>query len=168
MVAVNERYKNKKLMKLINRYRLIIVIVLPVLVLLAIRTCASGIFKYDAKKWAEPSFNSSNILGISEMEKLPGKKLIIYLDNNFEKLCKNSTVEIQILPDSVLCRKYIHLIRDHKGPVVINSSDPSLSARIWMVISQTGCRNLYILTRTNDSEVFKSEFRPDSAVRPEL
>jgi hypothetical protein len=155
-------------MNLINRYRIPIAIVLPLLILLAIKTCSSGSFKYDAKRWAEPSFNSSNILGITEMEKLSGAKLIVNLDNNSEKIGNNSSEEIHIIPDSVLSRKYIHKIRDHKGPVVISSSDPALSARIWMVISQTGCRNLYILTSSNDNEVFKNEFRPDTAVRPEL
>jgi hypothetical protein len=158
----------QKLMNLLNRYRLIIAIVLPLLILLAIRTCSSGIFKYDAKKWAEPSFNSSNIVEISEIDKLPGEKLIVYLDINHESIGVNGEEEIQIVPDSILSRKYLHKMKDHNGPVMISSSDPALAARIWMVISQTGLRNIYILAGSNDNEVFKNEFRPDTAVRPEL
>jgi hypothetical protein len=155
-------------MNIIKKFRLLIAIVLPLLILLVIRTCSTGIFKYDAKKWAAPSFTSSNIVGISEMDKLPGEKLIIYLDNNFEKTDRNAAAGIKILPDSILSSKYLHLIRDHKGPVLISSSDPALSARIWMVISQTGFRNLYILSGTNDNELLNNEFRPDTAVIPEL
>ena len=79
-----------------------------------------------------------------------------------------SFAEVHIPPDSVLNRKYLTIIKDHKGAVLISSSDAALSARIWMVISQTGCRNLYILTGSNDNEVFKNEFRPDTLARPEL
>ena len=155
-------------MNLIKKFRLIIAIVLPLLILLSIRTCSTGIFKYDAKKWAEPSFSSSNIVGISEIGKLPGEKLIIYLDKNIDKIIEKHTEEVNIRPDSIMSRKYLHKIKDHKGPVLIASSDPALSARIWMIVSQTGCRNLYIMSDSNHNEVFKNQFRPDTALRPEL
>ena len=157
-----------RLMNLIKRYRLIIAIVLPLLILLTIKTCRTGSFKYDAKKWAEPSFDHSNIIEAAEIGKLSGQKLIIFLDNSSEKLDEKSAVAVHIPPDSVLSRIYLRRIKDHKGPVLISSSDPALSARIWMVISQTGFRSLYILTSSNDNEVFKSEFRTDTLVRPEL
>ena len=155
-------------MNLISRYRIILAIVIPLLILLAIRTCITGSFKYDAKKWAESSFSNSNVISIPEIGRLSGEKLIVYLDKSFTKTDERATAEIHITPDSILCRKYLNKIRDHKGPVLICSSDPALSARIWMVISQTGCRDLYILTSRNDNEVFKNEFRPDTLVRPEL
>jgi hypothetical protein len=154
-------------MNLIKRYKILIAIVLPVLILLTIRTCTTGTFKYDAKKWAGPSFDNSNAISPTEMEKLSGEKLIVCLDNNYSGTTERHTDEVHIPPDSVLSKKYFDKIRDHKGPVLISSSDPALSARIWMVISQTGCRNLYILTSSSDNEVFKNVFRPDSMVRPE-
>jgi hypothetical protein len=155
-------------MNLLKRYRLIISIVLPILILLTIKTCSTGSFKYDAKKWAEPSFDHSNIILAAEIGKLSGQKLIVCLDNSMDKIAEKSAVTVHIPPDSVLCRIYLRRIKDHKGPVLISSSDPALSARIWMVISQTGFRDLYILMDTNDNEVFKSEFRMDTLVRPEL
>ena len=63
-------------MNLINRYRIIIAFVLPVLILLSIRTCRNGSFKYDAKKWAEPSFDNSNVISVTGIGKLAGEKLI--------------------------------------------------------------------------------------------
>ena len=155
-------------MDLIKKYRLIIAIVLPLLILLTIKICGTGSFKYDAKKWAEPSFDHSNIIQVAEIGKLAGQKLVICLDNTEEKLDDKSAVTVHIPPDSVLSRIYLRRIKDHKGPVLISSSDPALSARIWMVMSQTGFRGLYILTNSNDNEVFKSKFRTDTIVRPEL
>jgi len=155
-------------MNLIKRYRIIIFVTLPLLILLAARVYTPGSFKYDSKKWAQPSFGGANIIAANELERLPGQKLIIYLDKSFAGLKEKSVEEIKISADSVLDRKFLHKIRQHNGPVLFASADLSLSARIWMVISQTGCKNLFILSGSNDNEAFKSEFRPDTMARPEL
>jgi hypothetical protein len=54
------------------------------------------------------------------------------------------------------------LIGKHNGPVLLYSADPGLSARIWMLLSQMGRRNIYILTDSTDNEILKYKFRPDS------
>ena len=80
------RIKKNRLMNLINRYRIIIAFVLPLLILLSIRTCRSGSFKYDAKKWAESSFDNSNIISVPEVGKLSGEKLIVCLDDSYNTI----------------------------------------------------------------------------------
>jgi hypothetical protein len=156
------------MMKLLRKYRIVFFITLPLLILLTARTYSPGSFKYDARKWAEPSFNGKNIVRKADMLNLPGNKLIVNLDRISTGLNGKSVDEISIQSDSVLIRKYLEKIKDHKGAVIISSSDPSLSARIWMLISQTGCKNLYILADSIDNEAFKSEFRSDTIVKPEL
>jgi hypothetical protein len=155
-------------MNLIYKYRIIIAIVLPVMVLIALKTCSTGNFKNDAKKWSEPSFNHSNIICDTEIKKLSGGKLIINLDKECNTMHDRTIEAVSIPPDSILSKKNLNTIRNHKGPVLLSSSDPALSARIWMVISQTGCRNIYILTIRNDNETFKNKFPPDTLARPEL
>jgi hypothetical protein len=157
---------NKK-MNLIKRYKIVFAFVLPVLILMALRTFSRESFKYDAKKWAEPSFDLSNVINAEGLAALEGEKLILYLDKNRPEI-GSSISGIHISPDSLLNSNYLKKIRNHKGPVLLYSADPALSARLWMVISQTGCRNLYILASGNNNEVFKSEFRPDTMVVPEL
>jgi hypothetical protein len=154
-------------MNFLKRYKIIIAIVVPLLFLLALRTFSIESFKYDAKKWAEPSFDLSNVIIADKIATLDGEKLIIYLDRNSPEI-GSSFSGIHVPPDSVLNGTYIKRIRDHKGPVLLFSSDPALSARLWMIISQTGCRNLYILAAENNNEIFKNEFRPDTMARPEL
>ena len=165
---MNEQDLKKQMMKLIYRYKIIIAFLVPLLILLSIRSCRSGSFKYDAGKWAEPSFDNSNVIHLAEIGKLAGERLIVCLDDSYTIIGDMSSTRVHISPDSVLTRKNLTLIRDHKGPVLISSADPALSARIWMVISQTGCSDLFILSDSNDNEVFKHEFRPYTMVRPEL
>jgi len=39
-----------------------------------------------------------------------------------------------------------------KGPVILYSNDISVSARVWMVLSQTGIKNIYILDTSVGNE----------------
>jgi hypothetical protein len=155
-------------MRFISRFGLAIAVALPLIILLTIRTCSTRTFKYDARKWASPSFDNSNVINEMSMGSLKGDKLIVDLDSSSDRIVDNSPSAIHISPDSILLKKHLNKIRDHKGPVLLFSSDPALSARLWMILSETGCNNLYILASSDSEEIFKSKFRPDTLVRPEL
>jgi hypothetical protein len=155
-------------MKILKKYQIVITIVLPFLILIIIKTFNATSFKYDAKKWSVPSFNGSNIVSTSETGSLPGNRLIINLDNGNNEEFDKSAPMVEIQPSAILERKNINLMRDHKGTLLLYSGDPALSARIWMVISQTGIRNIYIMTSDKDNEIFKYKFRPDTLTRPEF
>jgi hypothetical protein len=155
-------------MKILKKYIIVIAISLPVLILITIKTFNTSGFKYDAKRWSVPSFDGSNLVSSSDTDSLQGDKLIVILDSTGNKEPDKSLLRVMIPPDAILQRKNLKLIREHKGPVLLCSADPSLSARIWMIISQTGLRNIYVLTTDKDNERFKSNFRPDTLTRPEF
>lgn len=156
-------------MELIKKYRLVIAVVLPILILVLLRSLGVNHFKNNVKKWAEPSVKQSNTIDIKQSDALSGKKLIINLDNDVIGIREIFTDAQNIPADSVLTKKYFKIIRKHDGPVLLFSSQPSISARIWMILSQMGFKNTYILTNNKDNEVFKYKFRPDTlSLRPEL
>ena len=156
-------------MDLINKYRLVIAVVLPILILVLLRSLGVNHFKNNVKRWAEPSVKQSNTIDIKQSDALSGKKLIINLDNDVIGIREISADAQNIPADSVLTKKYFKIIRKHDGPVLLFSSQPSVSARIWMILSQMGFNNTYILTNNKDNEVFKYKFRPDTlSLRPEL
>jgi hypothetical protein len=149
-------------MVLIKKFRLVIAVVLPLLILVLIRSFMVSHFKNDAKKWAEPSVKQSNRITIEQAGSLKGKSLTINLDKDVSRLME-LTGDVQNIPaESVLMKDYVSMILKHDGPVMLFSSDPGLSARIWMILSQMGCRNIYILANSSDNEVFKYKFRPDT------
>jgi hypothetical protein len=151
-----------------RKYKVVIAVVLPVLILVFLRSVGTNHFKADAKNLAEPSLNRSNIISMDMIGTLPGKKLIINLGEKANSLNEKSCAEVKINPDSVLSSKSISLISRYDGPVLLSSSEPSVSARVWMVLSQMGYTNIYILTADSDYEVIKNKFRPDTLVRPEF
>jgi hypothetical protein len=158
--------EHKRHMNIIMKYKIAVVIVLPVLILTAVRTFSITGFKYDAEKWSAPSFGNSNIVSIAGLHSLPGNRLMVNLDRGSETRYDDQSSEVNVKPDEVLNGKFLRLLRYHKGPVILVSSDPTLSARVWMVISQTGCRNIFILMKDADNESFKSKFRPDTLISP--
>lgn len=152
----------------LHKYKTVIAISAIIIILVFVRTLSTRHFKIDAKRFAEPSFNHSVIIAEEQISTLAGNILFVYL-NKDEKLIKELPQRAMKLPaDSVLNRKYLKKIFKHKGPVLLMSSDPVVSARIWMILSQMGCSNIFILSGNTDIEIFKYKFRPDTLIRPEM
>jgi hypothetical protein len=148
-------------MSFIKKYRAVIAVVLPIVILVAIRSAGLNHFKNDAKKWAAPSFSHANILTPQQISKLSGTLLTINLDKSTQ-IGKTGNEIQNIPPDSVLRKMNLKMILKHDGPVLLVSSEPGLSARMWMILSQMGSGEIYILDQNTDNEVLKYKFRPDS------
>ena len=149
-------------MELLKKFKVVIVVVLIVLILVVIRSTSVFHFRNDAKKWAETSFRQANTINPEQTKLLKDKTLVINLDKN-TKLSFEIAADIKNIPaDSILSRKNIKSIINHDGQVLLYSSEKGLSARVWMILSQLGCKNLFILTSESDNEVFKYKFRPDT------
>lgn len=155
-------------MDLINKNRIVIAVVLPILILVLIRSLNANHFKSDAKRWAEPSVERSNIVIEDQTGSLTGESLIINLGEGNYEINKPSVKSLNITADSILSKNNLVTLRNHNGPVLLYSAEPDVSARLWMVLSQMGYKNIYILTHYVDNEVLKYKFRPDTMVRPEL
>lgn len=150
-----------------RKYIPVIAIVFPVVIAVVIRSTGTGHFRYDAARWAEASVTGTNIITPGKLQELGGSVMVINLDKDGLNRPVHPQ-QIAVSADSVLSKNILRMIGKNKGPVVIYSDDPALSARIWMLISQTGIRELYILTTDNLNEILKEKFRTDTIISPEL
>jgi len=157
-------------MKILKQYRIAIVILIPVLILVIIRSTSTSHFKPDAKKLAEPSVMRSNLISKEEMSSISGEIVLIKVgDIKAEGIVTGSNTEVlNITPEAVLEKPIIKKLSGFNGIIVLVSPDESVSARMWMFLSQMGIKNLYILTNDKENESFKNKFRPDTLTRPEL
>lgn len=155
-------------MNFLKKYKIILLIVIPVVMLVLIRTCSSNHFKTDARKQAEPSFSGSNIITPDKLSQLEGEKLLILLGKETKSIAAQTDKTITISPDSILVKENINILKNHNGPVLLRASDDAVSVRIWMLLSQMGIRDLFIVSEESEPEVLKYEFRPDTVARPEL
>lgn len=155
-------------MEFVKSNKVVIAIVLIIVVLVLIRVSGVNKFKNDAKRWAEPSIKQLNTISLAQAETLKGRNLIINLDKDVGRI-REITGDVQnISADSILSKRHVNSIMKHNGQVLLFSSDPGLTARIWMILSQMGCRNIYILTTNPDNEILKYKFRPDSLTGTKL
>jgi hypothetical protein len=149
-------------MELLKSYKVVITVVLIVVVLVLIRATGLNHFKNNARKWAEPSLTHSNIITPEQVASFKGNTLTINLDNKMIP-GEKTTGDLRNIPaESILNKNIIKSILKHNGPVLIYSSQPGLSARIWMLLSQMGCREIYILTKEPGNELPLFKFQPDS------
>jgi hypothetical protein len=155
-------------MELIKRYKVVIAIVLPIVILVLIRSLGTNHFKTDALKWAEPSVQRSNIITLDKAVSLPGNKLFVNLVGKTGAIITPGMKSINIPADSILNKKVLHSLKNNNGPVLLYSSENDVSARVWMILSQLGHNNIYIVSDDPENEVMKNKFRPDTLIRPEL
>jgi len=150
-------------MKPLRPYLPVILIVVPVFVLVLIRTFAPGSFKPDAQKLAVASFTGANLLNKAQVAKLGSKPLIVKLGNVHGEQINSSSDTLFIAAGQLLDKEILKAIHVHRGPVLLVSDDPATSAKAWMILSQMGYRDLFVLTENDSNEVLKYKFRPDTA-----
>lgn len=155
-------------MELIRKYKAILLVVIPIVILVIFRATGTNHFGPDAKKLAEASFSGLNIIIPDKVNQLNGDKLLINLGKDVIKHNFEGAIVKVISPDSILAKENIRMMKKHEGPIVLYSSENSISVRLWMLLSQMGIKDLYVLSENSDPEVLKYEFRPDTLVRPEL
>jgi hypothetical protein len=114
------------------------------LALIIITAASHNHFRNDAAKWASGSFDGSNIMDAAALKSTETAVLLINLDAEviFQS---NNLPTISVEPERIVEKSTFKKIHDHKGIKVIVSQDQALSGRIWMLLSQMGIRDLYIL-----------------------
>jgi hypothetical protein len=155
-------------MELIKKYRFIIAGILVLVALIILRNSGTGHFRYDARKWAEPSFSGANIIDRHDINFLPGEELLVFLTPDLGSTLIFEGPALSIPFDSILTKRYRHVIGRHSGSVVLYSSDISVSARTWMALSQSGFKDIFVLDPDGNEELANKKFRTDTLASPEL
>jgi hypothetical protein len=99
---------------------------------------------------------------------MEGEILMVNLGKLTKRISDQEIRTVSIQTDSILLKENLRILRNHEGPLILFSQDDAITVRIWMLLSQMGFRELYILTEEPDPEELKYEFRPDTSVRPEF
>jgi rhodanese-related sulfurtransferase len=132
-------------MKFIKQYRLVILIFSLVILLILLRSFNHNIFRYDAVKWAEQSVLRSNILTEAQAGSIKGDKLFIALGNEVTVSKQFLDITLRIDPESILKKGNLAILRRNKGPVILVCDQSTVSAKVWMVLSEMGLKNIYII-----------------------
>ena len=139
-------------MKFLRQYWLVISITLLAVILVMIRTYSHN-FRYDAVRWAEPSALRSNILTEDQIPAMSSDILLITLGSEAPAIEKLQDKILKLNPESVIEKANLSLIRKNKGPVILYSVDNSVSAKVWMVLSEMGIKNIFILQDEQNNDL---------------
>lgn len=134
-------------MNTVKRYKYILAAVVVLAALAAVRAFNPAMFRYDAVEWAKKSVDGENIVTPGRVSSVGGNILFVMLDVNCKAPDITGATLLTADPGALLSGDSIRKIRRNKGPVVLCSGDISVSARVWMVLSETGIRDLYILKK---------------------
>jgi len=132
-------------MNFLKQYWLIAAVFILISLFVLIRTFSQSNFRYDAVKWAEPSALGTNIVTEDQIPSDGDEILLIYLGPDTAANIRVQDKTMKMNPESILEKSNLSLIRKNKGPVVLYSADNSVPARIWMILSEMGIKNIYIL-----------------------
>ncbi|MCU0367079.1 MAG: hypothetical protein MUC30_07680 [Bacteroidales bacterium] len=132
-------------MKYLKHYWLVVTIFLIVVLFVLFRSFSRHDFRYDAARWAGPSVTGTNIITEEQISALRGEILLISLGNQAAAIDQLHDKTMKVNPESILEKGTLSVIRKNKGPVILFSDDSSVTARVWMVLSEMGMQNLYIL-----------------------
>lgn len=161
-VVNRNTHHERIIMNHLRKIILILFIVVPFAIIILIRETGKDHFRHNAPKRAEAAFNRTNILTWEKLQKV-SSPLIVDLSEDGSLLEKHPESTVHIPVSLLLERSSLKIIRHHKGPVILYSQDPGTSAKAWMLLSEMGYGNLFILAGDTDNEALKYEFRPDTA-----
>ena len=133
-------------MKLLKRNWLILTIMVLVAAMVLVRSVRQNSFRYDAVRWAASSADGSNLISPDQIALAGEQVLLISLGNMTEVPAQFKEQTVMISPGEILGKEKLKLIRKNRGPVILSSDDPSVSARVWMVLSEMGIKNLFVLS----------------------
>lgn len=133
-------------MEVLKRYWLILTIIVLVVAIVLIRSFSRDNFRYDAVRWAATSADGFNMISWDQLAEAGEQALVIRLGSTAEVPSEVKERSVILPPGSILDKENMRMIRRNKGPVILWSDDASVSARVWMVLSEMGIKNLYIVS----------------------
>jgi len=132
-------------MKFLKQYRFALIIFFVIVVLVLLRSFSPTGFRYDASRWAEASVDGSNLLTADQLSTLTGEIMLLNLGSEADLPDELMGMAVSVNPESITGKESLKQLRNHRGPVILYSDDPSVSARVWMILSEMGMKNVYIL-----------------------
>jgi hypothetical protein len=133
-----------KTLKIKKRYLLSVACTIVLLItLILVKGITHGHFRTNALKWSEKSMGRNNLV---DRTIISNKANVMIIQLNSSHIIKSKNIEtIAVDPQKILEKEYLRKILKYKGLKVLDSNDKALSARMWMLLSQVGVKDLYIL-----------------------
>jgi hypothetical protein len=115
--------------------------VLLFLIALAVKSLTSR-YESNSEKRAAPTFDNSNFITNEALRRMPNP-ILVFIQRENETRSHGDTLSVAF--NKIMDQDFTSKLHGRHGIIVLTSDDPALSARAWMILSQTGVDSLYIL-----------------------
>ncbi|WP_346862375.1 rhodanese-like domain-containing protein [uncultured Draconibacterium sp.] len=147
-------------MKQLKSLGLIILFLAVVLVLLVVRLLDKDLFKQEAEQAIKQSTAGQNLITSAEL-KNTGDFLFVNLSTDAADpgSFENS---VPIAFKHILDAENQKLFKESKSKIVLYSEDNSEATKAWVILSQMGFENVFLLQTEENGDVLKYKFQPDT------
>lgn len=159
MVDANNIFEIMKKVK--SEINLLLPIILVLIIILVIKQFSGNSFRQGAENYSVSALKGTNTILMEEFINLK-KGSIIRIDNADVFANPNNLPLISLNSSGLLSRFSIKSLRNSSVPRIIIAEDPGTEARVWILLSQKGIKELMINPEREDDLVLKYEFRPDT------
>ena len=154
------------IMKIFKELSIVLLVALIIGFLVLRRSQSDRHFSGNAGTAVSTGDNQSNLVSIDIIKALAEGVTLLNIDS------VNIPAELEGFPgitlpfDEITDRELLKKLKEINSKKVLISSDPSLSAKAWVILDQLEIKNLFILD-TDKNEALHYNFQPDSTVSAE-
>ena len=134
-----------------------------IIILVLIPHISGNRFRQGSENYAAPALRSQNTISSDSLASLEKGTILLAGDDNLQVSNSNLSI-ISLSLNEIKNSSYIKTIRKSTPPIMISSEDPGIEARVWMILAQSGIKQLMIYQEEAESDYLKHEFRPDNSV----
>jgi len=156
---LTEKWENGKMGKL-KDLQIVLFILLIVLVLVIAKTTGKNRFKIDAKNAIEVISSNNFSVSLTGFRAAENQFLVVGLNESGSIQFDNSLkVPFEKLIDETLIQK----LKETEKKILLVSEDNSLAIKSWVILSQLGFKNIFVLSDVENAEVLKYKFQPETS-----
>ncbi|MCY1720630.1 hypothetical protein OU798_09770 [Prolixibacteraceae bacterium Z1-6] len=144
----------------------VIAVLVLLLILIIVRLSDKNQFKQEAKAAIEASEKVGNTITAAELKKL-NDYLVVDLSSGNNQTASDYPHSKHIPFSTLLEKPNQKLLKGTKGKIVLYSENIADATKAWVILNQLRFKNIYILQTTENSDVFKYKFQPDTLARLE-
>ena len=142
--------------------KIVLFILLIVLVLVIAKTTGKNRFKQDAKNAIEVITSNNFSVSLTDFRAAENQFLVVDLSESGSiqiQFDNSMKVTFEKLIDETLIQK----LKETEKKILLVSEDNSLAIKSWVILSQLGFKNIFVLSDVENAEVLKYKFQPETS-----
>jgi hypothetical protein len=151
-------------MEKLKNLKVVLAVLVVILVFVIIKTTAKNQFKEDANHTLEKVTSDNFTILLAELKNSQNEYLLVDISESGLAQFENS---VKIPVEKIGEQSSLQILKNTNSKIVLVSDNVSQSEKAWVILSQLGIKNLFVLSTHENPEEFKYKFQPDTGAKLE-